>query len=85
MMFIVNIPCNFYHIKYVHSWESVLHFLFFFFFFFCLFAFTGAIPSAYEVPRLGALIGAVAASLHHSHSNMGSLTHWATPGMEPEI
>ena len=29
-------------------------------------------------------IRAAAASLHHSHSNMGSLTHWAKPGIEPE-
>ena len=28
-------------------------------------------------------IGAVAASLHHSHSNSGSLTHWARPGIKP--
>ena len=28
-------------------------------------------------------IRAMAASLHHSHSNSGSLTHWARPGMEP--
>ena len=29
------------------------------------------------------LIGAAAAGLHDSHSNTGSLTHWARPGIEP--
>ena len=28
-------------------------------------------------------IGATAAGLHRSHSNTGSLTHWARPGIEP--
>ena len=28
-------------------------------------------------------IRATAASLHHSHSNTGSLTHWARPGIQP--
>ena len=39
----------------------------------CLFAlaFLGLHPRHLEVPRLGGLIGAVAAGLHHSHS-MGS-------------
>ena len=36
-----------------------------------------------EVPRLGGPIGAVAAGLHHSHGNAGSLTHGARPGIEP--
>ena len=35
-----------------------------------------------EVPRLGGWIGA-AARLHRSHSNTGSFTHWARPGIEP--
>ena len=33
-------------------------------------------------PAKGA-IGAPAASIHHSHSNTGSLSHWARPGIEP--
>ena len=44
---------------------------FFFFFFFCLFR---AISTAYGSPQGRGQIGAGAASLHHSHSNMGSLT-----------
>ena len=48
---------------------------------FCLFR---AAPMAYgsSQPRGG--IGAAAASLHHSHSNAESLTHWARPGIKPE-
>ena len=34
-----------------------------------------------EVRRLGQ-IGAIAAGWRHSHSNMGTLTHWTGPGME---
>ena len=36
-----------------------------------------------KVPRLGrGRIQATAAGLHHSHSNAGSLTHWARPGIK---
>jgi len=42
------------------------------FLFVCFFCFLGPHPRHMEVPRLGALIRAVAASLHHSHSNAGS-------------
>ena len=34
--------------------------------------FLGPHPRYMEVPRLGGLIGAVAAGLHHSHSSVGS-------------
>ena len=46
-------------------------------FFVCLFvsSFLGPHPQHMEVPRLGGLIGAVAASLHQSHSNAGSEPH----------
>ena len=44
----------------------------FFFFFFCLFAFSGAAPSAYGGSQARGLIRAVAASLCRSHSNVGS-------------
>ena len=40
--------------------------------FFCLFVFSGPHPQHMEVLRLGGLTGAVAAGLHHSHSNVGS-------------
>ena len=49
----------------------------------CLFAFSRATPAAYGGSQARGQIGAVAASLHHSHSNAGSLTHWARPGIEP--
>ena len=39
-----------------------------FFFFFC---FLGPHPQHMEVPKLGVEIGATAAYLHHSHSNVG--------------
>ena len=51
--------------------------------FFCLFFFLGLYPCHMEVPRLGGLIGAVATSLQHSHSNARSLSHWVRPGIEP--
>ena len=46
--------------------------LLFFLFFFCLFAFSRASPSAYGGSQARGLIGAVATSLYHSHSNVGS-------------
>ena len=46
-----------------------------FFFFFFFFVFSGGAPSAYGGSQFRGLIGAVAASLHQSHSNTGSLTH----------
>ena len=48
---------------------------FFSFFFFCLFAFSRATPAAYGGSQVRGLIGAVAAGLHHSHSNARSETH----------
>ena len=51
-----------------HS-ESVLCFLFVSFVFL---PFLEPLPRYMEVPRLGGLIGAVATSLHQSHSNMES-------------
>ena len=67
-----------------------------FFFFFCLFF--RAAPAAYGGSQARGRIGAVAAGLYHSHSNarskpclqptlqlrgtMGSLTHWARPGIK---
>ena len=54
-------------------------FFVFFFFFFCLFVFLpflGPLPRHMEIEsRLGDRIRAVAASLHHSHSNMGTKLH----------
>ena len=60
-----------------------------------------AVPVAYRSFQARGQIGAVAAGLRHSHSNVGSelclgptpqftatpdpLTHWARPGIEPAI
>ena len=75
---------------------SFLFFSFFFFFFriitpptfplqcflllFFVFVFLGPHPWHMEVPRLGGLIGAVAAGHSHNHSSAGSEPHlWPTP------
>ena len=50
------------------------------FFVFCLFK---ATPAAYGSSQARGRIRAIAASLHHSHSNARSLTHGARPGIEP--
>ena len=42
------------------------------FFFFCLFVFSGATPVAYGGSHARGPIGAVVASLHHSHSKARS-------------
>ena len=53
---------------------------FLFFLFFCLFAFSRAAPMAHGGSQGRGLIGAVAASLHHSHSNARSKPRlWPTP------
>jgi len=59
-------------------------------FFLCLFAFSRAAPVAYGGSQARGLIGAVAASLHQSHSNLGSELHLqptpqltATPDPQP--
>ena len=44
----------------------------FFFFFFGLFAISRAASTAYGGSQARGQVGAVAAGLHHSHSNMGS-------------
>ena len=44
----------------------------FYFYFYLFFFFLGPYPWHVEVPRLGVKSETVAASLHHSHSNMGS-------------
>ena len=56
---------------------------YFYLFIFLLFVFLRAAPVAYGDSQVKDSIGAVAASLHHSHSNARSLTHCAKPGIEP--
>ena len=46
-----------------------------FIYLFCLFAISWATPAAYGGSQARGLIGAVAAGLHHSHSNTGSEPH----------
>ena len=58
------------------------------FFFFCLFAFSRGAPTVYGGSQARGLIRAVAASLHHSHSNAGSEpclrpTPWLTATLYP--
>ena len=55
-----------------HLWS---YSFFFFFCLFCLFAFFRAAPVAYGDSQARGLIGAVAAGLHHSHSNTRSEPH----------
>ena len=43
--------------------------------FFCLFAISWAAPAAYGGSQARGRIGAIAASLHQSHSNAGSEPH----------
>ena len=49
-------------------------------FFFLIFS--RAAPAAYGGFQDRGLIGAIAAGLHHSHSNARSLTHWTMPRVE---
>ena len=42
----------------------------------------GSTPVAYGDSQARGPIGAIAASVHHSHSNTGSLTYWARPGIK---
>ena len=44
-------------------------------FFVCLFLLFRVAPMAYESSQTGGQIGAIAASPHHSHSNVGSQLH----------
>ena len=50
--------------------------------FFGLFAFSKAAPMAYGGSQARGPVGAVAASLHHSHSNAGSEAHL---GLTPQL
>ena len=51
------------------------------FFFFFLFR---AIPTTDGSSQARGWMGSTAASLHPSHSNARSLTHWARPGIKPQ-
>ena len=58
--------------KWTHKmWASVPGYFHVTFFFFCLFAVSWAAPAAYGGSQARGLVGAVAASLRQSHSNVG--------------
>ena len=63
------------YFQWTRSW------LYWFFLLFC-FVFRAA-PTAYGSSQAKDQIGAIAAGLFHSHSNVRPLTHWARPGIEP--
>ena len=65
-------------LKFEYLWSVVLLLIFLIYFYFFR-----APPSACGSSQTRGRIGAIAAGLHHSHSNSGSLTHWARPGIEP--
>ena len=56
----------------LHSLGLFIYLFIFSFFFFLVFYVFRAVPTAYGVSQARGLIGAGAASLHHSHSNAGS-------------
>ena len=82
----------------VHKWLWVLGGFFVFFFFLFFFLLFRAKPTAYGCSQARGWIRAATASLHHSYSNLGSMsatyttahsnarspTHWARPGIKPE-
>ena len=78
-----NIPATVFNSLENQALWSLLHFsesqnaLFLYFFFFFR-----ATLVAYGSCQARGQSGAVAASLHHSHSNARSLTHWVRPGIE---
>ena len=55
----------------------------FFFFFLFLGLFLGSHPQHMSSQARGPIGAVKTAGLCHSHSNDGSLTHWARPGLEP--
>ena len=64
----------------VQGFRQTLFIILFFFFFF---VFSRAAPAAYGGSKARGLIGAIATSLHYSHSNTRSLIHWTRPGIKP--
>ena len=50
---------------------------------FCLFVFLGPHSWHMEVPRLGVKLELQLPAYATAHSNAGSLTHWARPGIKP--
>ena len=65
------------HIKRLYVFIIYILYIYFilFYLFICLFAISWAAPAAYGGSQARGRIGAVAASLHHSHSHVGSEPH----------
>ena len=59
--------------------RKIRYFIYFIYLFIFLFR---AAPTAYGGSQARGLIRAVAGSLRHSHSNVGSLTHWVRQGIK---
>ena len=73
VLFTSCVDSNFYLSLYSFSLKDFLFILFYYFFsLFCLFAFSRAAPVVYGGSQARGIIGATAASIHHSHSNVGS-------------
>ena len=75
-----------FHKDKMHTYSTLSQFaytmksFYYLFIYFCLFFFSRAAPAAYDGSQARGLMGAVAAGLHHSHSNAGSEPHlWTTP------
>ena len=87
------------HLTYLRWLLLAVFFFFFFFLFFLPFYLFRVAPMAYGSSQARGWIGATDASLHHSHSNIGSklhlqptpqlmampwsIMHWAMPGIKP--
>ena len=71
-LFVVFILTLYFHA--IKTGIILIYLLFFiyFYFYFLSFAISRAAPAAYEGSKARGLVGAVAAGLHHSHSNTGS-------------
>ena len=74
-------PTKRYKLIMINYINVTIYFLFILFYFiFCLIAICWAAPMAYGGSQARGQIKAVAAGLHHSHSNVGSEPHlWPTP------
>ena len=61
----------------------ILFFNFIYLFIYLFILLFRAAPLSYGSSQARGWIRAMAISLHHSHSNTRSLTHWVRPGLEP--
>ena len=66
----------------IHSWCLLIFLQYLILSIWGGFFFFRAAPTAYGSSQARGQIRAAVASLHHSHSKAGSLTHWVRPGIE---